>query len=36
MSKDIYGVLEDKNEICKCCGSLTVDQIIVTFTAILK
>lgn len=35
MSKDIYGVLErngDKNEICKCCDSLTVNQI-VTFTA---
>lgn len=35
MSKDIYGVLEsngDKNEICKYCDSLTVNQI-VTFTA---
>lgn len=36
MTKDIYGVLErngDKNEICKCCGGLTVDQMIVTLTS---
>lgn len=35
MSKEIYGVLERngvKNEICKYCDSLTVNQI-VTFTA---